>query len=179
EPRLRERRPMSCPPCLPAALVGVLLAVPAPPTPGADAPGSPKPIDFATEVRPIFVKHCLSCHGPDKQRSGLRLDRKTDALKGGDGGAAIVPGKAADSPLIRLVSSADKDTVMPPKGDRLSAAEVATLRAWIDQGANWPDDGSAAANPADWWSFKPLTRPPVPASGNPVDHFVLAKLREK
>src|SRR5262245_2053547 len=164
---------------LPAVLVAVLLAVPAARAPGTDAPGSPRPIDFTRDVKLIFAKHCVSCHGPDRQRSGLRLDRKVNALKGGDGGAAIVPGKSADSPLIRLVSGVDKDSVMPPKGDRLSGAEVATLRAWIDQGAKWPDDGSATANPADWWSFKPLTKPHLPATRNPIDHFILAKLREK
>jgi mono/diheme cytochrome c family protein len=168
---------MSPAPYLPAALVTVLLAVPV--ATRGDASAAPGPIDFTRDVRPIFAKHCVSCHGPDKQRGGLRLDRKADALKGGDNGAAIVPGKAAASPLVRLVSGADKDTVMPPKGDRLTAAEVATLRAWVDQGATWPDDGSAAANPADWWSLKPLTRPPVPAARNPVDHFIQTKLREK
>ena len=172
---------MSAAPCLPAVLVGMLVAVPAARTPAADPPKSP---DFTRDVKPIFTKHCVSCHGPDKQRAGLRLDRKADALKGGDAGTVIVPGKAADSPLIRLVSGADKDAVMPPKGDRLSAAEVATLRAWVDAGAAWPDDGSAAANPADWWSLKALAKPPVPAAGpkwgrNPIDNFIAAKLRAK
>jgi mono/diheme cytochrome c family protein len=167
---------------VPLCLLAVLVAIP-PGSRGADAP-SPKSPDYARDVKPIFAKHCVSCHGPDKQRGGLRLDRKAGALKGGDGGAAIIPGKSGDSPLIRLVSGVGKDTVMPPKGDRLSAAEVATLRAWIDAGANWPEDGSAAANPADWWSFKALTKPNPPAVDstsprNPIDNFVLAKLREK
>src|SRR5438067_565608 len=175
---------MPCPPRLPAALLGVLLATPAPQTPGADAPGSPKAVDFVRDVQPIFAKHCVSCHGPDKQRGGLRLDRKADALNGGNSGAAVVPGMAADSPLLRFVAGQDKDTVMPPKGDRLTPAEVATLRAWVDQGATWPDDGSAGANPADWWSFKPLSKPAVPPADpkwarNVIDHFILSKHREK
>lgn len=144
-------------------------------------------IDFVQDVRPLFVKSCVSCHGPDKQRGGLRLDRKPDALKGGDSGAAILPGKGADSLLVKLVSGVDADRMMPPKGDRLTAEQVATLRTWIDQGANWPDDGNTAANPADWWSLKPLPKPAVPTlhvddakkARNAVDTFVLAKLREK
>jgi mono/diheme cytochrome c family protein len=142
-----------------------------------------EPIDFGRDVRPIFARTCFSCHGPDKQRSGLRLDRKADALKGGDLGKAIVPGKSADSPLVRYVSGVDADLVMPPAPkERLTAAEVAVLRAWIDQGATWPDDGSAA-KAGTWWSLKPLTKPPIPdlqtVVRNPIDAFVLAKLREK
>ena len=156
-----------------------------------DAPEDPPKPDtnstesFDRDVKPIFAKHCLSCHGADKQKHGLRLDRKTDALKGGDSGAAIVPGKSAESLLFQLVSGQDKDRPMPPKGG-LSAAEIATLKAWIDQGAKWPDDGSTALNPADWWSLKPLTEDlrsdhhrPQPPTRNPIDQFILAKLREK
>jgi mono/diheme cytochrome c family protein len=138
----------------------------------------PKPVDFDRDVKPIFAKHCASCHGPDKQKSSLRLDRRTDALAGGDGGAVIVPGKAADSRLIKYVAEDNPDTRMPPKGPRLTAAEIATLQQWINEGAKGPDD-SAKANPADWWSFKPLTRPTVPTGVNPVDHFIRAKLKEK
>ena len=134
-----------------------------------------KPIDFDRDVKPIFTKHCASCHGADKQRGGLRLDRKADAFTGGDSGAAIVAKKSADSSLIHRVSGKDADTVMPPKGERLSAAEVATLAAWIDQGAKWPDDGSAKVNAADWWSFKPLGRD---AKRSTIDEFIAAKLRD-
>lgn len=170
---------------LPAALIAVAFAIP-PHTQGIDAPRPPsarQPVDFDRDVKPIFVQHCLSCHGSDKQKGGLRLDRKADALKGGDSGPAIVPGKLAESSLLRLVSGEDKDTVMPPKGERLSDKQVAVLRAWIEQGAKWPDDGSVAVNPADWWSFKPITRPKVPGTAasarNAIDHFVRARLTEK
>src|SRR3954452_4023787 len=73
-------------------------------------------VGFEQDVRPIFVKHCYTCHGPDKQRGGLRLDRKADALKGGDDGPVVVPGKSAESPLVRLTAGLDPDRVMPPKG---------------------------------------------------------------
>jgi mono/diheme cytochrome c family protein len=179
---------MSASACLPAALVAVLLTTPATKTPATDTPGSPapdpRPIDFDRDVKPILAKNCFACHGPDKQKGGLRLDRKADALRGGDSGNAVVPGKSADSLLIQLASGQDKDRVMPPKGDRLTAAEVATLRAWIDQGAKWPDDGSTTA--ADWWCFRPIANPPVPVIRdprftirNPIDAFILAKLRDR
>ena len=138
-----------------------------------------KSIDFDRDVKPILAKNCLSCHGPEKQKSGLRLDRKADAINGGDSGKAIAPGKPKESLLLQLVGGEDKDRMMPPKAP-LAAAEIATLRAWIERGAKWPDDG-AAANAADWWSFKPLQTPLAGFAGNtnPIDHFILAKLKEK
>jgi mono/diheme cytochrome c family protein len=157
------------------ALAVALLACP---TSSRAADPPPKPVDFDRDVKPILAKHCVSCHGADKQKSSLRLDRRTDALSGGDGGAVIVPGKAADSRLIKLVSDDNPDTRMPPKGPRLTAAEIVTLQQWINEGAKGPDD-SAKANPADWWSLKPLTKPAVPAGANPIDHFIRAKLKEK
>ncbi|AWM42111.1 hypothetical protein C1280_02575 [Gemmata obscuriglobus] len=161
---------------LPFALGIVLLAV----RTGAPA-APPEPVVFERDVKPIFAKHCASCHGAEKQKGGFRLDRKADALAGGDSGKAIQPGKSADSHILKLVTSTDADTRMPPKGAGLSAAEVAVLKRWIDDGAKWPDDGSAAANPLDWWSLRPLKRPAVPGAEkeHPVDAFVRAKLREK
>jgi cytochrome c553 len=145
-------------------------------------------IDFAKDVEPIFAKNCLECHGEKKQRSDLRLDSRAATLQGGTEGPSLVPGKSAESLLIRLVSGMDKDRVMPPKGDRLSDREIGVLRAWIDQGAEW--SGSQAVQKketeATWWSLKPLARPEVPKVAderfpirNPIDAFVLAKLREK
>jgi len=144
----------------------------------------PKAVDFDRDVKPIFAKHCASCHGPDKQKSGLRLDRRADALAGGDGGAVIAPGKSADSSLIKHIMSDDPDVRMPPKGPRLTAAEVATLRKWIDEGAKGPND-AVKTDPADWWSFKPLKKPAVPVrrepqvSAHPIDAFIRAKLSDK
>ena len=146
-------------------------------------PPAGRAVDFEADVRPILAKSCHACHGPDKQRGGLRLDRKRDALAGGDGGPAVVPGRPAASPLLRLVDGTNPENVMPPKGERLSAAQVGVLRAWVEQGAKWPDD--AAAGGGVWWSLRPLARPAVPPlapadSGrarNPIDAFVLAGLR--
>jgi mono/diheme cytochrome c family protein len=163
-----------------ALIAGTLLALL---SPAAEIPPpAPGRIDFARDVRPILSKHCFSCHGPEKQRGGLRLDRKGDTLKGGDNGPVLVAGKGAGSLLVKLVAGLDPERPMPPKGDRLTAEQVGILRAWIDQGADWPgasDDGQV------WWSLQPLTRPTIPAVSettwvrNNIDAFVLAKLREK
>ena len=101
------------------------------------APATRK-IDFVKDVQPIFEAKCLACHGAKKQESAFRLDHKASALRGGDIGQAIVPGKSGASPLIRYVAGVDPDFTMPPEGERLSAEQVAILRAWIDQGAEWP-----------------------------------------
>jgi mono/diheme cytochrome c family protein len=143
-------------------------------------------VDFARDIEPIFAQSCYSCHGAKKQRSGYRLDQKTAALKGGDFGTAIVPGKSADSPLIRYVAGIDADVVMPPEGPRLTPAQVGLLRAWIDQGAPWPETASNTPGETTWWSLRPLQRPQVPEvkeaswlRRNALDAFVQAKLLEQ
>jgi mono/diheme cytochrome c family protein len=165
----------------------LLVTILAAPVAGADLPpAADRPIDFDRDVRPLFVKHCYACHGPEKQKAGLRLDRKADALKGGDDGAVIVAGKGADSPLVKFTAGLEADRVMPPKGERLTAEQIGVLRAWVDQGAKWPD-AAEAEDPRDWWSFRPLAKPLPPKlspedearARNPVDRFILAKLREK
>ena len=146
------------------------------------------PVDFVRDVRPVFEKHCTECHGEKKQKSGFRLDVKAMAFKGGDEHAPdIIPGKAESSPLIRMVLSQDKDERMPPKGEALSTAEIATLKTWIEQGAVWPD-GVDRVKLEDWrdhWSFKPLADVEPPAtrnrtwSRNGVDRFVLDRLEKE
>ncbi len=144
-------------------------------------------IDFVTDVRPIFQKHCYRCHGPEKQKSGFRLDVKAAAFQGGEGyGPAIVPGNAEASPLIEFVGDPDADPPMPPEGPRLSRREVATLRRWIEQGAVWPDgvDATRVVDKRDHWSFRPIRRPPVPHddtfshSRSPIDAFIHRRLRQ-
>ncbi len=136
------------------------------------------PVDFVHEVRPIFQRHCYDCHGETKKKSGLRLDVKAAALKGGDNhGPDIIPGKGRESPLIRFLVTRDEDEIMPPKGERLSAEEIATLTRWIDEGAHWPDgvDAVKLEDKRDHWSFKPLA-PAAP--GKSIDGFITAKLAE-
>ena len=99
-----------------------------------------EPVDFVRSVRPILQQHCYRCHGDEKQKSGLRLDIKSEALKGGDSyGPSIVAGDLDDSPLIELVTSEDEDSRMPPEGERLSSDEIQILSEWVKQGASWPD----------------------------------------
>ena len=92
---------------------------------------------FVQRVEPLLKAKCLSCHGPDKQEGGLRLDSLQSALKGGDSGPAIVPGDAATSLLVKAVRFDDPDLQMPPK-DQLAAKEIEALTQWINDGAVWP-----------------------------------------
>ena len=142
-------------------------------------PASLQSMDFARDVQPIFERHCLSCHGADKQRGGLRLDDKGAALRGGENHApAIRPGRSAESPLIHFVAGLVPDMQMPQKGARLTAEQIGMLRAWIDQGAIWPETVQKKTH----WSLAPVLRPAVPPgskSSNPIDAFLVAKLQEK
>ena len=147
---------------------------------GAQAAGP----DYVKEVRPILERSCYSCHGPEKQKNGYRLDVRDIAIKGGDSGeAAVVPHDAKRSPLIRYVSGEDEEMLMPPKKSdkpRLTAAEVETLRAWIDAGPAWPEEFAGGKSERPHWSLQPLVKPAVPsAEGNPIDAFIRAKLAEK
>lgn len=103
-------------------------------------PAAKREVDFAKDVQPLFKEHCHKCHGSARQEAGLRLDRRDDALNGGDGGPIFVAGKSAESKLIKYVAAVDPDVVMPPEGERLSDEQIGLLRAWIDQGAKWPKD---------------------------------------
>jgi hypothetical protein len=174
----------------PTAVLLVLALLPAN-SRGADSllpPAAERTVDFAKDIQPLLQKNCYSCHGSEHQEGGLRLDQKKRALEGGDSGAEIVAGKSADSRLVRLLAGTDEDFgLMPPegKGTRLSAEEIGLVRAWIDQGAAWPDDAALAAG-TDHWSLQPVVRPPLPEvkrrdwPRGPVDIYILARLeREK
>lgn len=138
-------------------------------------------VDFAKEVQPLFAKHCLECHGEKKQESNFRLDHKPTAFRGGEIGVSIVPGKGSESALLKYVSGQDPDMKMPPEGEPLSAAEIATLKAWIDQGAEWPDELSAklSEKKRDHWAFKTPVKPAIPQVENSqwpqtaIDAFIL------
>lgn len=140
-------------------------------------------VDFARDVRPMLDKHCVSCHGGEKQEAGLRLDLRQAAMLGGDSGKSIVPGKSAESRLIEYVAGVDPDLVMPPQGQRLSAQEIGLLRAWIEQGAVWPETDSTTGVQNEHWAYQPIrhVKPPVVISNatvrNPIDQFVIAKLQ--
>lgn len=139
-------------------------------------------VDFVEEVRPIFEKHCYSCHGEEKQKSGLRLDVKSAAFRGGDNhGPDIVPGKSDESPLIQFVVTDDEDLLMPPPGKgrkRLSDQEISILTRWVNEGAHWPDgvDLVELEDTSDHWAFKPLR---VEWENTSIDDFIDHKLAEK
>jgi len=145
--------------------------------------------DFLRDIQPIFSARCHGCHGTKVHLGEFRLDQKSSALKGGGSGVpAILPGRSDQSLLIRYVSGLDSKIVMPPSGPRLTPEQVNLLRLWIDQGAKWPDQETAAAAPAtvqDHWSFqprKPVAPPQVRNKSwvrNPIDAFVLAKLEAR
>jgi uncharacterized protein DUF1553/uncharacterized protein DUF1549/cytochrome c len=143
-------------------------------------------VDFVKDIQPILSKSCYDCHGPKKEEAGLRWDVKEIAFKGGEHGAVIVPGKSAESPMIHLVAGLKDDLVMPAKGERLTAEQIGLLRAWIDQGADWPDSASVRiTNNRDHWAFKAPVRPDVPEvkntkwARNPIDNFILARLEQE
>jgi len=141
---------------------------------------------FAASIRPILAARCYTCHGPDVQQNGLRLDSLDAILKGSDNGRVVLPGSSERSPLVRRLMARDRPQ-MPYGGPPLSAEDVALIRRWIDAGAPGPDSSApvAAASPLKHWAYiKPL-RPEVPAvknpawCRNPIDNFVLARLEKE
>ncbi|MDQ6632549.1 MAG: hypothetical protein M3Y82_12475, partial [Verrucomicrobiota bacterium] len=121
-------------------------------------------IDFVRDIQPILKNNCYSCHGAEKQKGELRWDVKSIALKGGEHGAEILPGKSAESRMVQLVSGLNPDLIMPQKGERLTPEQVGILRAWIDQGAIWPDgvDLVKYVDKKDHWAFQAPISPPIP-----------------
>src|SRR4051794_15866831 len=96
------------------------------------AAGEASPVDYTRDVKPLLARHCAACHGAKKHESGLRLDTAAAAIGGGDSGAAIVPGKAAESRLFQAISGTGDAEKMPPEGPALAAEQVATIGRWID-----------------------------------------------
>jgi mono/diheme cytochrome c family protein len=92
---------------------------------------------FHDKVKPLLDSRCISCHGPDKVKGALRLDSRAAALKGGDNGPAVMPGKPSESLLLQAVMHAKPDLEMPPK-EKLTTNDIAVLRRWIADGAPWP-----------------------------------------
>jgi len=147
-------------------------------------------VEFLRDVQPIFARSCYSCHGPDLSEGSLRLDRRRDALEGGNNGPAILAGKSAASRLVQyLTGENDDEMLMPPEGEGapLSSEEIALVRRWIDAGAHWPEvaDGDIQRKSSDHWSFQPrrhVDPPPVEHGDwvrNGIDAFVLAKLESR
>ncbi len=163
----------------------------------ADAARAAEKVSFNRDIRPILSDICFKCHGPDvsKIKGGLRLDNKESAMKGGDSGPAIVPGKPDASEVFKRLITHDADDLMPPKksGKTLTSAQIDSFRRWIAEGAEYQGH----------WSFIKPERPAVPGksaqfsvpsaqskqsvlgtehwalSTNPIDAFVLARLEKE
>ncbi len=136
---------------------------------------APDGVSFSRDIQPLLAQKCLECHGPDKQKGGLRLDIREDATKALESGErAISPHRPDASELLRRVLSDDPDLKMPPKGDRLTSAAADSFRAWIREGAPY----------SQHWAYAPLSRAPIPVvkdsawGHNPIDRFVLARLEQ-
>ncbi len=116
----------------PLALLGADVDVSKLPA-AATTPG----VTFEKDIKPLFEKACVKCHGAEKQKGKYRLDTLEAALKAGENGDAILKGDSAKSPLVHSIARLDPDAAMPPdgKGDPFTPAQVALVRAWIDQGA--------------------------------------------
>lgn len=166
------------------AVASLLLAMPAV---NAATPGDDERY-FETHIRPILAQHCFECHGATKQWAELRLDNRPSALKGGETGPAVVPGKPDESRLIEVIQYSEYDSQMPPDG-KLSDEEIARLTEWVAKGVPWPESAQAEVEEdyftqaKSHWAFQPVTKPEIPAlpegyrASNSIDHFVAAKLQ--
>jgi hypothetical protein len=151
----------------------------------ADVPNSSpsaqsKKVDYNRDVRPILADNCFKCHGPDeKQRKAkLRLDTREGLLAATSGGNAVAPGHADKSEVIARITATEANSVMPPPktGKKLTPDQIATLKAWIDQGATW----------SSHWAFTAPRKPAVPTIDNPqstihnpIDNFILARQQKE
>src|SRR5216684_6947021 len=159
-----------------AALALAILGQAAVSRPHASA-GQPT-VDYQRDVHPILAARCLGCHSQEKRSGGLSLATYADALDGGRSGPALDPGRGAASLLIQRVTG-DVQPAMPPGQRPLSAAEVAVIRTWIDEGARATTTSAMARR--KWEAPLTLERPAVPSVvwanwSAPVDRFVSAYL---
>ena len=154
-------------------------------------------VDTDAEARSILTANCQKCHGPSKQKGGLRLDSRDGALGKGDSGSpAIIPGKAASSEVMRRVTAKNPAERMPPDGTGLTAAQIDALRKWIDAGAAWPKRWNSdrrisrrrnwssptrtASTGRSGHSKRSKSRPrPADRVRTPIDRFILDGLAAK
>src|SRR5688500_3652522 len=164
---MKRRRPNLLP-----MIAALALATVAARDGGAHA-AAPEEVSFTRQVKPLLARRCFSCHGPDVGEGGLRLHENEAGLAELDSGLhAIVPGDVEQSELIARVTEQDESLRMPPEGKPLTDEEVAILKAWIEQGAEWQKH----------WAFIPPQKQAPPAVKqvewvtNPIDAFILAQL---
>ena len=156
-----------------SSLIALMCAIPT----SAQADTLKKTIDFNRDIRPILSENCLQCHGPDKnkRKADLRLDTKAGLFDEIDDTHPVVPGKAAESDLLRRIVTSDEEDHMPPakSNKSLSPQQVAKIRQWIEEGAEYKGH----------WAYIPPVRAPEPSVNgnirNPIDKFILGKLKEQ
>ena len=145
------------------------------------APLTAAEIDFAHEVVPVLKQHCGKCHTGDQKKGGLSLNTRETTLVGGESGKIVVSGKSAESDLIKRLTSDDPDVKMPPEGPRVSAEQVAILKAWVDAGLPWERGFTFGPRPYEP-PLKPR-RPELPTATDgrthPVDRIIDAYLTAK
>jgi hypothetical protein len=140
-------------------------------------------VDYVRGVKPIFAARCYACHGALEQKNGLRLDTIDLMKKGGENGPAIIPGSSAESRLVDHITGKSGARRMPPKseGEGLDARQIATIKAWIDQGAVGPADEKPEPDPRAHWAFKAPVRVALPKVKdaawvkNPIDAIIAAE----
>ncbi len=139
-------------------------------------------VDFSHQVVPILKKHCAECHAGDKKKGGFSFNTRADLMTGSENGPVMVAGKPETSRFIEVIATTDSDEQMPPKGDRVSAAELELLKAWVSAGLPW-EQGFAFQKPAYEPPLKPR-RPVLPAASapgreHPVDRILDAYLKDR
>ncbi len=148
------------------------------------APPRDKKVDFRTEVAPILQQTCVDCHGPELQMAGLRLDQRKFAIEDGQELGLIIPGKSAESLLIRRLTDKEAGLIMPPSfpffpGEKagLPEKQIEILKNWIDQGANWPEGVSLTSAASESKLSPEAAR--LFAAIRAGDHKAAARLLEK
>jgi len=133
---------------------------------------------YLDHVKPLLTEKCISCHGPVKQESGLRLDTAKFIQAGSDFGNVINLDNADESDLLKRVTTKHLEDRMPPEGEGepLKPEQVKILSDWINAGMPAPDDEVALEDPRDHWAYQPIVRPELPSgTGNPIDQFLDVK----
>ncbi len=141
-------------------------------------PAINRKISFEKEIKPLLEASCIKCHAKGQDKGGLSLETRTAFLKGGDSGPAAIPGNSAQSLVTKLVAGLDPDSVMPKKGTKWTAEQVGLLRAWIDQGAEWPG-AISFAKPAPQNLVPHEVVLPRGTATHPLDRLVEAYFAEK
>lgn len=168
-----------------------LATAPSPST--ADSPANEHAKLFEEQIRPLLANRCFACHGPDKQRGGLRLDSRAGMLAGGESGPSITPGHPDQSLLIEAIRWQSYE--MPPDG-KLADGEIETITQWVKNGAVWlgasgqlrpvvAEGSKLTDEDRNYWAFQPIRDPEVPVVGNAmwprneIDCFILRRLEQE